>query len=44
MIEFINILEIEFEKADEYYQKVREIDKEGNLKDILDILMKSNKG
>lgn len=41
---FLKVYKKEFEKGNQYYQKVRELDKEGNLKEILDVLMKSKKG
>ena len=41
---FLKVYKKEFEKGNQYYQKVRELDKEGNLKEILDVLIKSKKG
>lgn len=41
---FLKVYKKEFEKGNQYYQKVRELDKEGNLKEILDVLLESKKG
>ena len=41
---FLKVYKKEFEKGNQYYQKIRELDKEGNLKEILDVLIKSTKG
>ena len=34
----------EFKKGNEYYEKIRELDKENNLKELIDVLIQSEKG
>lgn len=41
---FLKVYRKEMEKGNSYYEQIRELDKEGNLKEMLDILIKSNKG
>jgi|GEM_PF-1406713 len=41
---FLKVYKKEIEKGNLYYQRVRQLDKEGNLKEILDVLMNSKKG
>jgi len=41
---FLKVHKKDIEKGNQYYQRIRELDKEGNLKEILDELMKSTKG
>lgn len=41
---FLKVYKKEFEKGNEYYKRVEELDKEGNFKDLLKVLMESKKG
>jgi tetratricopeptide (TPR) repeat protein len=41
---FLKVYRKEIQKGNEYYLKVREIDKENNLKELIDALIKSEKG
>ncbi|WP_370398599.1 toll/interleukin-1 receptor domain-containing protein [Tenacibaculum dicentrarchi] len=41
---FLKVYKKEFEKGNEYYKQVQELDKQGNFKDILKVLMESKKG
>lgn len=40
---FLKFFRKDFKKGNEYYERIRELDKENNLKEILDILIKSEK-
>ncbi len=41
---FLKVYRKEIEKGNEYYLKIREIDKENNFKELIDVLLKSEKG
>lgn len=41
---FLKVYRKKIKEGNEYYKKVRVLDKEGNLSKLLDLLEKSNKG